>query len=112
MTNSIMKSKKEEIIQLLKDKDAEGVQLLSNEYSNYLLDFIKRWIKQEKIATMVLENTFCKIKKEIDKFDRSSEIFLRWIARLALEESIHQLKGTFTKCADAETRVSKLAVLV
>ncbi|MBC7567872.1 MAG: RNA polymerase sigma factor [Pedobacter sp.] len=62
-------------------------------YSPALMGIISRIIKFDEIAEDVLQETFVKIWKSIDQYQESKGKLFTWMARLARNTAIDQLRG-------------------
>ena len=78
----------EELVSLLKRKDAHAYGLLYDNYSSALFGVISRVVPAEEIAEDILQNVFIKIWKNIDSYDASKGRLFTWMLNIARNTSI------------------------
>jgi RNA polymerase sigma-70 factor, ECF subfamily len=110
MNNNIDK----EIIELFRDKNQkeEAFKILINNYSKPLYSQIRKILISHEDSNDVLQDTFIKIFKNLDKFRGDSELFT-WLYRIATNEAINFINSkkrsyTFSSITYEDTLVNKL----
>ena len=87
-----MKAEDEEILKLISsEKLDQGFALLVRQYQEQLYWHIRRMVTFHEDADDVLQNTFIKIYKGINKFNADSKLYT-WMYRIATNESLNFLK--------------------
>lgn len=87
----------EELIILgLIENNARALQQLYKMYAPALFGIIKRIVKFDEVAEDVLQDTFVKIWKSINLYDSSKGRFFTWIANVAKNLAIDQLRSKAT----------------
>jgi RNA polymerase sigma factor (sigma-70 family) len=74
------------------DKRNEGFRYLVAKYKEKLYWHIRRMVENHEDADDVLQNTFLKVVKNIEGFQRQSSLFT-WMYRIATNESINFLNA-------------------
>lgn len=82
----------EEAINLMKNKNEKGLVFLYDAYSEALMGIIISIVKSPKLAEEVLQQTFLKIWKGIDSYDPSKAKLFTWMARIARNTAIDQVR--------------------
>ncbi|RZL46802.1 MAG: sigma-70 family RNA polymerase sigma factor [Pedobacter sp.] len=77
----------------LKSGDASAIQTLYKMYAGSLNGIIKRIIKFDEVAEDVLQDTFAKIWKSIDQYDPSKGKLFTWMANVAKNMAIDQVRS-------------------
>ena len=84
----------EEILILgLRQSDAKAIDQLYKMYAPALFGIIKRIVKFDEIAEDVLQDTFVKIWKSIQLYDSSKGRLFTWMANLAKNLAIDQIRS-------------------
>ncbi|HSH67512.1 MAG TPA: sigma-70 family RNA polymerase sigma factor [Bacteroidia bacterium] len=78
----------DELVTLLKRKDANAYSLLYDNYSAALFGVISRVIPAQEIAEDLLQDVFIKIWKHIDNYDASKGRLFTWMLNIARNASI------------------------
>jgi len=74
------------------DKRNEGFRYLVAKYKEKLYWHVRRMVENHEDADDVLQNTFLKVVKNIEGFQRQSSLFT-WLYRIATNESINFLNA-------------------
>ncbi|MEM6967345.1 MAG: RNA polymerase sigma factor [Bacteroidota bacterium] len=79
----------EEILDLLQkgNNPERGFKLLMSKYQERLYHHIRRMVKEHDDANDVMQNTFIKVFRNIQKFERNSQLYT-WLYRIATNETI------------------------
>lgn len=87
-----------EILSLIKDEKSsdKGFELLMLKYQEQTYWHIRRILLDHENANDVLQNTFIKVWKNIDKFRADSKLYT-WIYRIARNEAISFIKSNKSK---------------
>ena len=83
----------ENLIEMLRRRDANGVSLLYDKYSGALFGAIVRIVNSREIAEEVLQDTFTKIWKNIDSYDPSKGRLFTWLINIARNSAIDATRG-------------------
>lgn len=83
----------QELIDALKAGKEDAIDRLYKMYSSSLLGIISKMIKFDEIAEDVLQDTFLKIWKSIGQYDGSKGRLFTWMAKLAKNTAIDQLRS-------------------
>lgn len=88
-----MKSKDDEIILLLQDKETQemGLRMMMDSYQNKLYWHIRRIVDDEDSAKDVLQETFIKVYQNFHQFKKDSKLYT-WLYRIASNEALQFLK--------------------
>lgn len=78
----------DELVALLKNKDAKAFDVLYNNYSSSLFGVISRIIPAEEIAQDILQDVFVKIWKSTDMYDKSKGRLYTWMLNIARNSAI------------------------
>lgn len=91
-----------ELIELISKKpDSEkGYRLLITTYKERLYWYIRRIVKNHEDADDILQNTFIKVFKNIEKFKGNSSL-QTWLYKIATNESISYLNNPKTQSFDS-----------
>ncbi len=86
-----------------KDKNVEkGFRYLVHKYQEKVYWQIRRIVLDHEEANDVVQNTFLKVFKSIQRFERKSQLFT-WIYRIATNEALtHRNKKKYTTSIDHE----------
>ncbi len=83
-----IKYTEEELVSLLKNKDAIAYNVLYDNYSASLYGIISRIIPAEEIAQDILQDVFVKIWKAIEHYDKSKGRLFTWMLNIARNSAI------------------------
>jgi RNA polymerase sigma-70 factor (ECF subfamily) len=78
----------EELVVLLKRKDANAYSLLYDNYSAALFGVISRVIPVEEIAEDILQDVFIKIWKNVEQYESSKGKLFTWMLNIARNAAI------------------------
>ena len=95
--------KDEELVILLKSKELKnkGFKILIDLYQFKIYWMIRKVVLSHESANDVLQNTYIKIYRNIDKFRQESKLST-WIYRIAYNESIRFLSN--------ESKIKKISI--
>jgi len=80
-----------ELLDLLElDKEA-GFRMLMGQYQEQIYWHIRRMVTLHQDADDVVQNTFVKVYRNIEKFNRDSKLYT-WLYRIATNESLTHLR--------------------
>ena len=88
-----IKLPEEELIALLKRKDERGFTILYDNYSAALYGVIFKIVRTEEIAADVMQESFVKIWKNIDFYDKSKGSLFTWILNIARNNAIDKIRS-------------------
>ncbi|MDQ7947848.1 MAG: sigma-70 family RNA polymerase sigma factor [Pedobacter sp.] len=83
----------EKLLAGLRVGDKNSIDLLYKNYSSSLFGIIIRIVKFDEIAEDVLQDTFLKIWKYIGQYDQSKGRLYTWMANLAKNTAIDQIRS-------------------
>ena len=85
--------KEKKLVKGIRDGDKNAMEDLYKLYSSSLFGIITRIIKFDEVAEDVLQDTFFKIWKSISYYDPSKGKLFTWMANLAKNTAIDQLRS-------------------
>ena len=97
MQTSATHNSEEELVSLLKSKDARAYSLLYDSYSGALFGVISKVVNAEEIAEDILQEVFIKIWKNIDFYDASKGRLFTWMLNIARNASIDYSRSKQSK---------------
>ncbi|WP_316766914.1 RNA polymerase sigma factor [Pedobacter frigiditerrae] len=86
-------SAEEILVAGLKNGDTKSIESLYRMYAGSLMGIISRIVKFDEIAEDVLQDTFLKIWKSIGQYDASKGRLFTWMANLAKNKAIDQVRS-------------------
>lgn len=93
----------EQILVLIRNRSSreQGYRQLMNRYQEMMYQHIRRIVRDHEDTNDVLQNTFIKVFKHIDKFEGRSSLYT-WMFRIATNEALsHQAKRKRMQLVDA-----------
>lgn len=81
------------LVQGLRESNAKSINQLYKMYAPALFGIIKRIVKCDEIAEDILQDTFVKIWKSIRLYDSSKGRLFTWLANLAKNLAIDQIRS-------------------
>lgn len=84
----------ENLVQLIKAKNERGFNILYDKYCGALYGILTKIVKRSEIADDLLQDTFVKIWKNIDKYDASKGTLFTWMLNIARNLAIDYLRST------------------
>lgn len=97
MQKSTKNYTEEELIALLKSKDAGAYSLLYDNYSAALFGIISKVVSAEEIAEDILQDVFVKIWKNIENYDASKGRLFTWMLNIARNTAIDYSRSKQSK---------------
>ncbi|HRG39222.1 MAG TPA: sigma-70 family RNA polymerase sigma factor [Bacteroidia bacterium] len=97
MQKPIKSYTEEELVILLKSKDARAYNLLYDNYSAALFGVISKVVSAEEIAEDILQDVFVKIWKNIENYDASKGRLFTWMLNIARNASIDYSRSKQSK---------------
>ena len=82
------RSADEQIIELLRLRETNGMSLLYDKYSGALFGTILRVVRSQEIAEEVLQDTFTKVWRNIESYDTSKGRLFTWLINIARNSAI------------------------
>lgn len=83
----------QKVIQLLQSKDKKGIAFLYDNYSAALYGVILKIVHREEIAEDVLQETFVKIWKKSNQYDRTKGKLFTWLINIARNTAIDTIRS-------------------
>lgn len=87
----------EQLVALLKSKDARAYSLLYDNYSAALFGVISKVVSAEEIAEDILQDVFVKIWKNIENYDATKGRLFTWMLNIARNASIDYSRSKQSK---------------
>ncbi|MGZ5245449.1 MAG: RNA polymerase sigma factor [Bacteroidia bacterium] len=84
----------EEIVALLKGRDARGMRYLYDKYAAALYGVIYRIIPAPEVAEEVLQETFIKIWQNFNAYDSNKGRLYTWLLNIARNQAIDKTRST------------------
>jgi RNA polymerase sigma factor (sigma-70 family) len=81
------------LVKGLQAGNQHAVEELYNKYASSLMGIITRIVKSDEVAEDVLQETFVKIWKSIEKYDSAKGRLFTWMANLAKNTAIDELRS-------------------
>src|SRR3954467_7404407 len=97
MQKSTKNYTEEELVALLKSRNANSYSLLSDNYSAALFGVISKVVSAEEIAEDILQDVFVKIWKNIEHYDASKGRLFTWMLNIARNASIDYSRSKQSK---------------
>jgi RNA polymerase sigma-70 factor (ECF subfamily) len=97
MSKTVVKISEEELITMLKTKSESGFSYLYDHYSGALFGVISRIVTDEDRASDVLQDTFVKIWKSIDTYEKGKGTLFTWMLNIARNSSIDSNRSKHVK---------------
>ncbi|MEM1324958.1 MAG: sigma-70 family RNA polymerase sigma factor [Bacteroidota bacterium] len=88
-----MRTDQQDIIARLQAKDKQAMSELYDNYSGALYGLLLRLTKEEGMAQDLLQETFIKIWKYIDRYDAAKGSLFTWMARIARNTALNTLQS-------------------
>lgn len=85
------------LVMLLQSKDKLGIEHLYDNYSHALFGVIYTIVKDTSIAEDILQDSFVKIWKKADKYDKSKGRLYTWMLNIARNSAIDYVRSKHYK---------------
>lgn len=85
------------LVKLIQSKSEKGFHILYDQYSKALYGIIMKFVIRSDIAEDILQETFIKIWKHIDRFDSTKATLFTWMLNIARNQSIDYLRSVCHK---------------
>jgi RNA polymerase sigma factor (sigma-70 family) len=92
---TLVNSIEERLINGIRDGNKASIDQLYKMYSSSLMGIISRIVKFDEIAEDILQETFIKIWKSIAHYDSSKGRLFTWMANLAKNTAIDQIRSKY-----------------
>ena len=89
----------DEIVQLIRLREPDGLNYLYDHYSGALFGIISRIIMDESVSEEVLQDAFIKFWDKIDQYDPNKGRFFTWMANISRNLAIDRLRSKELKKA-------------
>jgi RNA polymerase sigma factor (sigma-70 family) len=106
------KISEEELVQLLKDRNQKGVEILYDNYSSALYGVILRIVLNEELAEDVLQEAFVKIWNSFPQFDTAKGKLFTWIVNIARNLAIDKVRSRDFINSSKNQDIDKIASFV
>lgn len=91
--SSTSTQQEDDLVQLLKQRDKKGFSILYEKYAAALFGVILKVVKTEEIASDVLQESFVKIWKKIDTYDKAKGTLFTWILNISRNTAIDKVRS-------------------
>lgn len=81
------------LVSLLQSKDERGFSILYDNYSSALYGVILKIVRSEEIAADVMQDSFVKIWKNIEGYNRTKGTLFTWILNVARNTAIDRIRS-------------------
>jgi RNA polymerase sigma-70 factor, ECF subfamily len=82
-----------DLVLMLQSKDQRGFSILYDNYSSALYGVILKIVRTEEIAADVLQDTFVKIWKNIEGYNRTKGTLFTWMLNVARNTAIDKIRS-------------------
>ncbi len=82
-----------DLVLMLQSKDQRGFSILYDNYSSALYGVILKIVRTEEIAADVLQDTFVKIWKNIQGYNRTKGTLFTWMLNVARNTAIDKIRS-------------------
>ncbi len=86
-------TQEQDIINLLKQGNQQGMTLLYSNYSGALYGIIFRMVREEELAKEILQDVLLRIWKYISKYNPEKGRFYTWMAQIARNCCLNQINS-------------------
>lgn len=83
----------ENLVLLLQSKDQRGFSILYDNYSSALYGVILKIVRTEEIAADVMQDSFVKIWKNIEGYNRTKGTLFTWMLNVARNTAIDKIRS-------------------
>lgn len=83
----------ESLVLLLQSKDERGFSILYDNYSSALYGVILKIVRTEEIAADVMQDSFVKIWKNIEGYNRTKGTLFTWMLNVARNTAIDKIRS-------------------
>jgi RNA polymerase sigma-70 factor, ECF subfamily len=83
----------EALVSLLQSKDQRGFSILYDNYSSALFGVILKIVRSEEVAADVMQDTFVKIWRNIEAYNRTKGTLFTWILNVARNTAIDRIRS-------------------
>jgi len=105
--NTTKKYSEIELVNLLKSKSEEAYNVLYSNYASTLLGIINNIVRSSEASQDVLQNSFVKVWKNIDKYDRSKGTIFTWMLNISRNTAID-----YTRSKHVKYKIQKVDTIV
>lgn len=93
MTTLVFQYSEENLVNLLKKKDRQGINYLYDNYSKVIYGVILKGVNKEEVAEDILQEVFVKIWKNIESYDPLKGRLYTWMLNIARNSVIDYLRS-------------------
>lgn len=97
MRNYNLKISEPELIAKIKNKESVAFDIIYQNYSKSIYSIILKIVKTNPPASDILQDSFVKIWKNIDKYDTSKGTLFTWILNISRNTSIDSIRSSSSK---------------
>lgn len=103
----------EALVSLLQSKDERGFSILYDNYSSALYGVVLKIVHSEEIAADVIQDSFVKIWKNIEAYNRTKGTLFTWILNVARNTAIDRIRSqefqNSQRNQDLDTSINSIA---
>ncbi len=88
-----IKKNENEIVALLTEREIRGMDILYDQYGDFIYGLICKIIQYEDLAEIVLQDTFLKVWDKIDTYSLEKGRFLTWMMNIARNTAIDMTRS-------------------
>ncbi len=92
--NCISTTASELLVQMIKSNSEKGFHILYDKYCDALYGILLKFVKRNEVADDLLQDTFVKIWKNIEKFDSTKGTLFTWMLNIARNLAIDYLRSS------------------
>lgn len=100
----------EDLIAGLKDRDAQSMSYLVNNYSAAIFGVISRIVSNDSVAQEVLQDAFMKFWEKIDQYDPSKGRLFTWMMNISRNLAIDKLRSREIKKNEKTDDISNYVI--
>ncbi|SDM02379.1 RNA polymerase sigma factor [Siphonobacter aquaeclarae] len=82
-----------DLVAMLRERNQRGFTILYDNYSSALYGVILKIVRSEEIAADVMQESFVKIWRNIDSYERSKGSLFTWILNVARNTAIDKIRS-------------------
>ncbi|MEO1516143.1 MAG: RNA polymerase sigma factor [Bacteroidota bacterium] len=82
-----------EIVALLIERDIKGMDILYDQYGDFIFGLISKIISLDDLAEIALQDTFLKVWNKIDSFSTEKGRFLTWMMNIARNTAVDMTRS-------------------
>jgi RNA polymerase sigma-70 factor (ECF subfamily) len=105
-------AREEELVASLKQRNREAVGTLYDRYASPLYGVILRIIRSEELAEDLLQETFVRVWRNIDSYDRSKGRLFTWLINIARNLALDTIKSRSFRDAQQNQEIDNIVNVI